>query len=258
MLEPAYYTAEVFLGSDRRLVELSSITVFPGAESQPFHPDETNPETSLLSVFVNLAATHRAAGALRVIPHSHLTSSEVVRAHSSFDESRAEVLELPAGSATFMNSKLVHSGGANTSRDRIRAVLYFTFGKPGLRGPAYSILPDVEDLKLSLEAFSPRAGLRRDGWTQESKPRLHEGYKLTRGFPETIHSAKVYLVDEFDEIVRGIELDPPDEWIAVVLRDVSSHGGHWTARNLAEHANVDVGMVLQALGTLGRDGWLSW
>ena len=38
-----------------------------------------------------------------------------------------------------MDSRLLHSGTANTSHSKIRPVFYFSFGAADLKGPVYSI-----------------------------------------------------------------------------------------------------------------------
>ena len=49
------------------------------------------------------------------------------------------VMTLPKGSSVLMDSRVVHSGTANTSHDCMRPVFYFSFGEKDISGPTYSI-----------------------------------------------------------------------------------------------------------------------
>ena len=138
-----------FLGPSTALAELSSITVFPGAEAQVIHHDEFVEGKRLISIFVNLAPTTKEAGALIVCPGSHAPP---------LPNERGEPVsvELPAGSAVFMNGKLRHGGGANTAADRFRPVFYASFGDLDIAGPVYSIRDDHR-ARYTLDNFLPRA-----------------------------------------------------------------------------------------------------
>ena len=121
------------LPRERFLVELSSITSFPGAAEQPVHPDETDPDRQIVSCFVNLMPATEEVGALQVFPGTHCSDNNI--------DSPAEplIMALAAGSVVVMNSKLHHAGGANRTIDRIRPVFYVSFGDSDIEGPAYSI-----------------------------------------------------------------------------------------------------------------------
>jgi len=135
------------LNRQRALAELSSITVFPGARAQKLHRDESTEDQQLISVFVNLAPTSAAAGALVVRPGSH---------RFPFTNGADETpLELPQGSAVYMSSKLLHFGGANVTTDIVRPVFYASFGELDIKGPVFSIRKDLQ-AKYTLEHFLPR------------------------------------------------------------------------------------------------------
>ena len=121
-----------FLGDTTALAELSSVSVFPGAVAQRLHADEDVPGKKFITAFINLVATHADNGALIVMPGSH--------AGTAVD---LEVLALPKGSVIFMNGKLRHRGGANTTAE-MRPVFYASFGDLDIRGPAYSIRPELK------------------------------------------------------------------------------------------------------------------
>ena len=137
-----YELLDAALPRDRRLVELSSITVFPGAESQPLHRDEMGEGKQVISIFINLSDTHESTGALNVYPGSHKTTQTPDEAERSAD---GVALALPAGSVVIMNGKLLHRGLANTSPDRIRPVFYFSFGDGDIEGPVYSIREELRN-----------------------------------------------------------------------------------------------------------------
>jgi hypothetical protein len=143
-----YGELDRFLNGSQDLVELSSITVFPYAKEQGIHPDEQNAGKRLISVFVNLAPTSFESGALRIIPGTHKDLD------TDFSDHAAQPLELPIGSAVFMDSKTWHGGCANQTLDRIRPVFYFSFGEPRMDSPTYSILSGVEKLGKTLANFA--------------------------------------------------------------------------------------------------------
>lgn len=147
ILAPIQGLLSRFLGDSDELVELSSITVFPGAKAQVLHPDEGNPDKRIVSVFINLTAVDASSGAFRIVPGSH--RDPALRP----EEQDASSLQLAAGTAVVMNSKTWHGGGANFSQNKFRPVFYFSFGEPNLKGPTYSIRPEVKALGKRLADF---------------------------------------------------------------------------------------------------------
>lgn len=146
VVERTYPVWESALSRRRGLVELSSIIVFPHAQAQAVHRDEAEAGKHVVTAFVNLLPTARHVGALSVFPGSHRTSGTAVPAGGE------QVLELPAGAAVLMNGKLQHYGTENTSVDRIRPVIYFSFGDDDVNGPIYSIRPEYRG-KFDLSSF---------------------------------------------------------------------------------------------------------
>ena len=117
---------------DRWLVEFSSICTFPGAVSQQVHRDQSV-DGKLVTIFVNLTDVDRRCGPLKVIPRTHYSTD------FNYDESSSRLMTLSRGSSVMMDSRLLHSGTANTSHSKIRPVFYFSFGAADLKGPVYSI-----------------------------------------------------------------------------------------------------------------------
>ena len=105
---------------DPWLVELSSICVFPNAEQQPIHKDQSDVNGKLVTFFINLLDIEDNFGPL-LIDNCPMS--------------------LPQGSCVLMNSLTEHAGGSNTSHSNIRPVFYFSIGDPDLSGPTYSIAP---------------------------------------------------------------------------------------------------------------------
>jgi len=124
-----------FLSSeeDQFLVELSSITSFPGARQQEIHRDYKDFSRNLITFFVNLLPAGPAEGSIGVIPGSHLNADEF------YTNESCQFLNQPAGSIIAMDGSLAHAGGANISESSIRPVWYCTFGSNELIGPTYSI-----------------------------------------------------------------------------------------------------------------------
>ena len=60
-------------------------------------------------------------------------------------------MTLPKGYCVLMDSRLFHSGTANTSNSP-RPVFYFTFGEQSLKGPTYSIKNEYSG-KYKLDDF---------------------------------------------------------------------------------------------------------
>ena len=143
-LARGYDTVRSFLRRESYLVELSSITAFPGAGAQALHRDEYDLGKYIVSAFVNLAPTARGVGALAVIPGTHVNDDR--------PSGVPQYLELPAGSVVFINGKVCHAGTENTSADRFRPVFYFSIGDSDMKGPVYSIQPQLER-RFKLEDF---------------------------------------------------------------------------------------------------------
>lgn len=133
-LHQGHEAIDPFLFRRKLLVELSSITVFPNARAQEMHSDEQDPDKRVVTVFLNLFPTAEETGPLCVIPGSHRFTESVT--------AMPRLLLLPAGSAVFMNGKLRHAGLENRSVDRIRPVVYASFGDDDAVGPTYSIRPE--------------------------------------------------------------------------------------------------------------------
>jgi hypothetical protein len=71
-VSPAYDAIDAALTGRKWLVEVGSITVFPGARPQPPHRDLGDPAKNIVTIFMNLVSTCEGVGALELLPGSHL------------------------------------------------------------------------------------------------------------------------------------------------------------------------------------------
>ena len=114
------------------LVDLSSITSFPGAVEQKLHRDNSHPEKKFITFFVNLFMAGSEDGSLKIAPGTHKSKSV------SLDNQNLFSLELTQGTLVAMNNSLMHAGGSNTSHSSMRPVWYCSFGH-NIEGLTYSI-----------------------------------------------------------------------------------------------------------------------
>jgi len=122
------------------LVEFSSICVFPGAKGQQLHRDMSTQDKRLITIFINLLDVDEKSGPLLVIAGSQNYSWEEYPTSPRFlalEDYR--VMALPQGSSVLMDSRVLHSGTANTSLNCMRPVFYFSFGEKDIKGPTYSM-----------------------------------------------------------------------------------------------------------------------
>ncbi|ACK66199.1 Phytanoyl-CoA dioxygenase [Rippkaea orientalis PCC 8801] len=236
IIKPAYGILDDFLRGSQRLVELSSITVFPHAKGQRIHPDERNEGKYLVSVFVNLAPTTAEAGALRIIPGSHQDLNR------NFSQEDPDILELPIGSAVFMNSKTWHGGGSNTTLDRVRPVFYFSFGEPKLKGPTYSILKEVDKQEFVLADFGDLDQQHIINWNWHSKPRLKPNIYVLTPLLET-ESTLVLLAD--DRVAALIMILPETAWIKDVITLLVKEPGEYSLGEIQSRFNIDAESLLK-------------
>ena len=248
-VEPNYNTLETFLSGSQRLVELSSITVFPYAKAQRIHPDEQNLGKHLISVFINLAPTTKASGALRIIPGSHKDPDRNFRSVAS------EVLELPLGSAVYMNSKTWHGGGANQTSDRIRPVFYFSFGEPGLDGPTYSILPDVANLNKSLSDFKKQGPRKVTAWSVDSRPTLPYGASVVT--PLDVSQGSSLLLISQQRVLKQVKLSPETPWIKQIISMVVEAPGQYSLSDIQHQVGIDMDWLINFFSYYSQEGWFS-
>lgn len=115
------------------------IEIHPGETSQPLHRDMYNypvfaqygpnaPEV-MANMIVALVDITEESGATRVIPGSHKWDFE-----QEFDQSMTVPVEMKAGSVFYFGGKVVHGGGANTSKDIKRRAISTAFN-PGFLVP---------------------------------------------------------------------------------------------------------------------------
>ena len=135
-----------------------AIEIHPGETAQPLHRDMANypiffrygpsaPEV-MVNMLVALSDCTEAAGATRVIPGSHTWP---FTEQGSPDMTIAA--ELKPGSALLFGGKLIHGGGANTTRDVKRRVVLAAFN-PGFLVPEEAH-PFVVPIELARQ-MSPR------------------------------------------------------------------------------------------------------
>ncbi len=227
IVDAGFPVLDAFLPKERHLAELSSLTVFPGAEAQVVHPDETNEGRFLVTCFANLFASSAECGALHVVPRSH--KNPLVGRQAS----EAIPIEAPAGSVVFMNSKTHHFGGANTTKDRIRPVFYVSFGDQMLSGPTYSILPRLRD-RHKLDEF--RMG------PLTAKHRVLLTATLRRDLKNPL---LVYVKTPYDES----ELDV-DKHLMKMLLHLTEQTTPCTVASVAKATKVPLKVVATYLGML--------
>lgn len=251
ILSPAATVVSEFLSGSQKLVELSSITVFPHAQAQNIHPDEQNKNKQLLSVFVNLVPTTQASGALHIVPGSHLNYK---KDHSKEID---QVLELPMGSAVFMNSKTWHGGGANQTVDRIRPIFYFSFGEPNLPGPTYSIRPDVRKLEKELSNFilptQPAAIL----WHEKARPTIPEGAFVTSLLRSENTPETTLLLVENCCVTKQVQISSQTPWLLEIMTLVVQSPGKFTLAEISERVGVDLAWLLEFFSYYGVEGWFA-
>jgi uncharacterized protein (TIGR02466 family) len=147
--------------SSCNLVELSSITSFPGAIEQQPHRDHSTNDKMLISIFINLLDVDISVGPLSLIPKTQffntISNSSFPHAEKQPDVCLSEFgclpMTLPPGSIVLMDGSLVHFGSANSSANQIRPVWYCTFGDSDIHGPAYSIKSEIKG-RYKLSSFS--------------------------------------------------------------------------------------------------------
>jgi hypothetical protein len=230
-----------FLGANRKLVELSSITVFPGASAQPLHADQSDPAKRLVSIFINPFPTEAGVGALEVIPGSHLGPGSANRPPL--------VLALPAGSLVFMDSRLQHRGTANRSIDRIRPVVYCGFGEDDLDGPVYSILSEYKGA-MRLDDFQI-VPLRAD-----HRPRFVPGVWAAPSFEDADRPLIVFL--EKARAVRKVRVSGADTWQIDFVKQFAVSSGAKTCEELARGAGVGIDVLVPLLTEWWRFGFVAW
>lgn len=142
------------------------IEIHPGEEAQVLHRDMGNypvfyrygpdaPEV-MVNIIVALMDVTEQAGATRVIPGSHKWS---------FDVECTPQMTIPAtlkaGSAILYSGKLVHGGGANTTRDVKRRVIAVPYN-PGFLVPeeAYPFTVPMEAVRKMSPTMQQLIGFR--------------------------------------------------------------------------------------------------
>mmetsp|Transcript_3380 Transcript_3380/g.5559 ORF Transcript_3380/g.5559 Transcript_3380/m.5559 type:complete len:390 (-) Transcript_3380:41-1210(-) len=170
-------TMEELLGPDAVLYELSCLISDPGSQRQVVHPD--NPvvqqanllgnEPTLLTCFVALQDVDMDMGPTVWIPKTHTKDAheyfrDETPAGEGEDSPKDRILRksphklglLRKGSCAIFDSRLLHCGSANRSKDTSRALFYFSFKNPkiGYPGNPASIRREIGDANLGLEQLS--------------------------------------------------------------------------------------------------------
>ena len=161
------------LGEDAELFELAALVSDPGAPRQPAHPDtpckaDGNAGPVVLTSFIALQDVSEAMG-----PTCFCAGTNTVEAHDKFNDpadggrEKANLLRtrphakgvMSTGDVTVMDSRLVHAGGANDSKQR-RVLLYVSYRKRGARTAPGTLLYELKNkysLKDSAEMLSAAA-----------------------------------------------------------------------------------------------------
>ena len=97
------------------ITELASIIVRAGAREQGEHFDTEARfgDSTMTTAFIVLQDTAAELGALRVVPGTHATQTFAEDCQERWPSS-SQVIEAKLGSATLMDSRLLHHGGAHT------------------------------------------------------------------------------------------------------------------------------------------------
>lgn len=166
----AEYVAAVLPGrvGSHMLFASQGIEIFPGETAQMLHRDGSpmagtlgmnNAQAAELVCNTLLALTDvtEAMGATRVIPGSHLDADFNVPG----DPAATVPALLGAGDALFLNGKLLHGGGANTTRDRSRRIISTSFCV-GFMIPeeAWPFIFSVEEVRSYPRALQQLLGFR--------------------------------------------------------------------------------------------------
>ncbi len=232
------------LPDKRELVELSTLTVFPGARAQDWHPDV---QGDVVSIFIPMYPTSEGVGALEVIPGSHKRATPPPE---EMRERDGRAVQLDAGCAVAMQASLWHRGGANRSIDRVRPVFYASFGNPDLEGPTYSIL-EQERGRYDLEEFVRSEGGRRYNWSLDARPGIAPGMTVT----QSMNGETLYLVGP-GGIVDGFACGPKAGWIRSFLRQCAHDGPVASISEIAAEAGKEPADVLRVVSSLAHDDWL--
>ena len=150
---------------DAELVEFSTLTTFAGASIQNKHGDTAmdNPEQfrtwrRLVSCFIYLDDIDADMAALDVWPGTHTHVQFLHREQRNLLVSDPSIrAAVPVGTMVLYDSRSFHRGSANTSPDRVRPTLYFSFleAPHGERvqapeGATYSLHPRLKPHKPKL------------------------------------------------------------------------------------------------------------
>lgn len=247
IVKPAHLLLSHFLTEKQCLAELSSITVFPNAAAQNLHPDERNVGKYLVSIFVNLAPTSSESGALLIVPGSHHTPGK------DYPPEAAIPVEVPAGSAVFMNSKTTHAGGGNCSVDRIRPVFYFSLGDPDLKGPTYSIREDVKAMDITLNDLSPEVA-EDFSCNLDTIPRLNPNVDL---LTSELKNNEVFLIRN-NELMGSLDITPEIVWTLDVIKKIADDDTAYSIAELSEQMGSPPEALLQVCRQLRYDQVISW
>jgi hypothetical protein len=158
------------LKSDAELFELAALISDPGAQCQPVHPDtpwQGEDDGGILTVFVALQDVEAEMGPTVFLPGTHTQE-----AHRRFNESReqADLLSttprtiglLRPGDCSLFDSRLLHSGGENSSSRR-RVLFYFSFKAAATRSGDLDgcSLRATLHKKYRLEDLAPEPSVQR-------------------------------------------------------------------------------------------------
>ncbi|KAG8461428.1 hypothetical protein KFE25_010615 [Diacronema lutheri] len=167
-------------GGRAELWELAAVVSAPSAAAQQLHADTLFSEAPcLFTAFVALQPISREMGPTLFVPASHTreadeamrrpdTKARGAGAGADFlATADAQLGCLDTGDATLYDSRLLHAGGANSSRER-RVLAYITFRHVAADArelgneAAHSIRPELARRRLTLAALRRGAGLLVD------------------------------------------------------------------------------------------------
>ena len=123
----------------KQLREFASLTGYPGCKAQCWHRDSTEKRAVMMTGFMNIFSTTKENGSLQVVQGTHKN----IKWLEAINSSNVVTIELPEKSLTFIDSRLIHRGGANRSKREIRPIVYASFGQGDLNDPGYFIHCDL-------------------------------------------------------------------------------------------------------------------
>lgn len=133
-----------FVMEEGKLCELGSLHSLPGSRSQPAHADTHGSSRCCLTAFTALCDVLPEKGPTELWPGSHLRPDEMSADAVLAEHGDGVPALLTKGATLLMDSRLIHRGSANSSKDAERLLFYTSWLLPGATaaGSTHSIFPE--------------------------------------------------------------------------------------------------------------------